>query len=82
MTEVKSRFIASHPKLDIFENSSVYGGSQVDLGLETTVQKQFDIEVLHGDVTVYQNHLSLKFPDPAPIRYTHRLDLLPGTFTG
>lgn len=80
MTEVRSRFIAAHPKLDIFENSSVYGGTQVDLGLETTVQKQLDMEVLLGDVTVYQNRLKLKFTEPAPVRYSHRLDLLPGVY--
>ncbi len=77
---VKSRFIVSRPKLDILETPSPFGGSQVDLGLEVTAQKTLDVEVLANEITVYQNHLSLKFPDPAPIRYTHRLDLLPGTY--
>ncbi len=78
--EVKSRFIAAHPKLDIFQAPSIYGGSQVDLGLEVTTQKSLDLQVLEGDLTVYQSHLNLKFPDPAPVRYTHRLDLLPGVY--
>jgi GWxTD domain-containing protein len=78
--EVKSRFIVAHPKLDIFQSPSVYGGSQVDLGLEITAQNKLDIEVLQDDVAVYQNQLNLKFPKPAAIRYTHRLDLLPGAY--
>lgn len=77
---VKSRFIVSRPKLDILETASPFGGSQVDLALEVTAQKSLDVEVLANEITVYQNHLGLKFPDPAPIRYTHRLDLLPGTY--
>jgi GWxTD domain-containing protein len=78
--EVKSRFIVAHPKLDIFQTPSIYGGSQVDLGLEVTAQNKLDVEVLEGDLSVYQNHLNLKFPKPAPIRYAHRLDLLPGAY--
>jgi GWxTD domain-containing protein len=78
--EVKSRFIVAHPKLDIFQTPSFYGGSQVDLGLEVTAQNKLDVEVLEGDLSVYQNHLNLKFTKPAPIRYTHRLDLLPGAY--
>jgi len=79
-TEVKSRFIVAHPKLDIFQAPSFYGGSQVDLALEVTAQNKLDVEVLEGDLTVYQNQLNLKFPKSAPIRYTHRLDLLPGAY--
>jgi GWxTD domain-containing protein len=79
-SKVKSRLIAGHPKLDIFEAFSVYGGSQVDFGLEVTAQNKVDVEVLQGDLTVYQNRLNLKFSEPAPIRYTHRLDLLPGVY--
>jgi len=78
--DVKSRFIVAHPKLDIFQALSFYGGSQVDLGLEVTAQRKLDVEVFEGDLTVYQNQLNLKFPKAAPIRYTHRLDLLPGAY--
>ena len=78
--EVNSRFIVTHPKLDVFQAPSFYGGSQVDLALEVTAQRKLDVEVLQGDSTVYQNHLNLKFPESAPIRYTHRLDLLPGVY--
>src|SRR5579864_2945609 len=78
--EVKSRFIVSHPKLDIFQAPSFYGGSQVDLALEVTAQNTLDVEVFEGNLTVYQNHLNLKFPKSVPIRYTHRLDLLPGAY--
>jgi hypothetical protein len=52
----------------------------VDLGLEVTAQNKLDVEVLEGDLTVYQNHLSLKFPESAPLLYSHRLDLLPGVY--
>jgi hypothetical protein len=45
-----------------------------------TAQNKLDVEVLEGDLSVYQNHLNLKFPKSAPIRYTHRLDLLPGAY--
>jgi GWxTD domain-containing protein len=79
-TQVTSRIIATRPKLDILETAALYGGPQVDLGLEVTAQKQLDLEVLAGDLTVYQDHLNLQFPEPAPIRYTHRLDLLPGAY--
>jgi len=72
--------IVAHPRLDILEAPSRYGGSQVDLGLEVTAQNKLDVEVLEGDLTVYQNHLGLKFPQAAPLRYTHRLDLLPGVY--
>ena len=78
--EVKSRFIVAHPKLDILLSPSFYGGSQVDFGLNVTAQNTLDIEVLEGDLIVYQNHLNLKFPKSAPIRYQHRLDLLPGPY--
>jgi GWxTD domain-containing protein len=78
--EVKSRFIVGHPKLDIFQARSLYGGAQVDLELEVTAQSKVDIEVLEGDLTIYQNRLNLKFPESAPLRYTHRLDLLPGAY--
>jgi len=78
--QVKSRFIVAHPKLDTFQALSSYGGSQVDLGLEVTAQNELDVEVLQGDLTVYQNQLNLKFPKSASIRYTHRLDLLPGVY--
>jgi len=78
--EVKSRFIVGRPKLDILETPSVYGGSQVDLGIDVTAQHKVDIEVFQGDLIVYQNHLNLKFSESTSLRYTHRLDLLPGAY--
>ena len=79
-TDVKSRFIVSHPRLDILQTNSAYGGSQVDLGLETTVRSELNIQVLEGPATVYQNQLRLKFSKAEAVRYTHRLDLLPGSY--
>ena len=78
--EVKSKLVVAHPKLDIFQTPSHYGGAQVDFGIEVTAQKSLDLEILEADVTVYQNHLGLKFTGFTQLRYTHRLDLLPGTY--
>jgi GWxTD domain-containing protein len=79
-TEVTSRLITSHPKLDTVEAVSAFGGSQVDLRIEIKVQREVDLEVQEGDVTVYQNQLHLKFEEAEPVLYTHRLDLLPGSY--
>src|ERR1700722_1249909 len=78
--EVKSRFIVDRPKLDALQVTSLYGGSQVDLAFEVTAQHNVDLEILQGDLTVYQNRLNLKFTESASMRYTHRLDLLPGAY--
>jgi GWxTD domain-containing protein len=79
-TDVKSRLILSHPKLDVVQTSSVYGGAQVDLRLDISAAHQLNIEVLDGQTPVYENHLHLKFPKPEAVHYTHRLDLLPGSY--
>jgi GWxTD domain-containing protein len=79
-TDVKSRFIASHPKLDILQTVSPYGGFQVDLGLDTMMHRLFKIQVYDGEIAIYQNELRLKFDDPQEVRYTHRMDLLPGSY--
>jgi hypothetical protein len=84
-THVTSRLIASHPPLDVLRTASPYGGlnpgaAQVDLRLTATAQKEIRIEVLLGFATVYQNRLNLHFPNAEPVEYTHRLDLLPGSY--
>jgi GWxTD domain-containing protein len=79
-TDVKSRLILSHPRLDVVQTPSVYGGAQVDLRLEIAVAHELDVEVLDGQTPVYENHLHLKFPKPEAVHYTHRLDLLPGSY--
>ena len=79
-TKVTSRLILSKPKLDIVMTPSPYGGSQVDLKLETAVQHQLDIEVLHDTASVYKNQLHLNFVKSSDVDYTHRLDLLPGAY--
>ena len=80
LTEVRSRMVTSHPKLDVLQTVSPYGGSQVDLRLDTAAQEQIGLEVISDAATVYQNQLHLKFSQAEPILYTHRLDLLPGTY--
>jgi GWxTD domain-containing protein len=79
-TQVRSRLVAYHPKLDLLETKSPYGGVQVDLGIETSAQREIDVHVLSGTLTLYQNQLLLKFPEAKTVHYTHRLDLLPGTY--
>jgi GWxTD domain-containing protein len=77
-TEVTSRLITSRPNLEAVQTVSAFGGSQVDLRIEFPVQREIDIEVLEGNVTVYQNQLRFNYPEAQPVIYTHRLDLLPG----
>jgi hypothetical protein len=79
-TEITSRLITRHPQLDTFETVSAFGGAQVDLRLETTVRREMDIEVFEGDAAVYRNQLHLRFAEPENVIYTHRLDLLPGSY--
>ncbi len=79
-TKVSSRLILSRPKLDVLVTPSIYGGSQVDLRFEPSAQRQIDIEVLQDTVTVYKNRVQLKFSKAESIEYTHRLDLLPGSY--
>jgi GWxTD domain-containing protein len=79
-TEVRSRLIVAHPALDVVETKSPYGGSQIDLSLETTLAKELDVEVLDDITTVCQNQLHLKFTRPRKVHYVHRLDLLPGAY--
>ncbi|HXB69956.1 MAG TPA: hypothetical protein VNY05_17010 [Candidatus Acidoferrales bacterium] len=77
---VRSRMVTSHPKLDVLQTASPYGGSQVDLRLEVAAQQQFDVEMIADAATVYQSQLHLKFSKAEPIFYLHRLDLLPGSY--
>jgi len=79
-TDIRSRFITSHPKLDLLETASPYGGMQIDLGIDIKVQHEIDVQVVAGTVTVYQNQLRLKFEEEKSVHYTHRLDLLQGSY--
>jgi GWxTD domain-containing protein len=86
--DVQSRFIVGRPKLDVLTAVSPYSGTngaargakQVDLELEVSAQRELDLQVLDGPIAVYQNRLHLKFSGLEPLRYTHRLDLLPGHY--
>jgi GWxTD domain-containing protein len=79
-TQVTSRFIAAHPVLDVLTTASFHDASQIDLRLVTAAEREIAIELLHGFATVYHNRLSLKFSKPEQVEYTHRLDLLPGSY--
>lgn len=79
-TDVRSKFIVARPPLDVLDSPSTYGGSQVDLRLPVTAAHQIGLQVLEDSVTVYQNELHLHLPKPQVVEYTHRLDLLPGSY--
>jgi len=79
-SEVRSRFIVARGKVDVLETPSVYGGAQVDLRLLMPVQREIDVEVFESLTTIYHNQLHLKFSKAEPVEYTHRLDLLPGSY--
>jgi GWxTD domain-containing protein len=79
-TQVTSRLVTAHPKLDVWESASEYGGSQIDLRLESAARRELDLEVLAGEVSIYHNRIRLNFSEAQPVIYTHRLDLLPGSY--
>jgi GWxTD domain-containing protein len=79
-TDVRSRIVFGHPRVETFQSRSLYGGSQVDFAIEVMAQDNLDMQVVQNGLTVYQNHLNLKFDQPTPLRYTHRLDLLAGSY--
>jgi GWxTD domain-containing protein len=79
-SDVNSRLITSHARLDVLRSNSDYGGSQIDLRLETEVTRELEVRVFDGALPVYQNRLRLNFSKAEPITYTHRLDLLSGTY--
>ncbi|HEY3838160.1 MAG TPA: GWxTD domain-containing protein [Bryobacteraceae bacterium] len=79
-TRVSSRLILARPKMDMLVTPSAFGGSQIDLRLETSAQKEIAVEVLQESISIYKNQLQLKFSKAQEIEYTHRLDLLPGAY--
>ena len=79
-TQVTSRLITAHPALDVLRTTSFHGAAQIDLRLLTAAEREIAIEVLHGFLAVYHNRLNLNFSKPEQVEYTHRLDLLPGSY--
>jgi GWxTD domain-containing protein len=79
-TDVRSRLILARPKLDVVQTASPYGGAQVDFRLETKARSEIAMEVIEGAATVYQNQLHFRFSNAEPVAYTHRIDLLPGSY--
>jgi GWxTD domain-containing protein len=80
-TDVESRFIVSRPRLEMLQSTSSYGGRQVDFVLNTKARREIKLQVLDGAVTIYQNQVHLKFQQAERMQYTHRLDLLPGSYS-
>jgi GWxTD domain-containing protein len=79
-TQVSSRFITQRPEFETLRTASLHGATQVDLRWVTTAQREIGIELLQGFATVYSNRLKLNFPKAEEVEYTHRLDLLPGSY--
>jgi len=78
--DVQSRFIVARPKLYTLRAPSPNGGVQLDLSLETAVRRELDLEVMDGPIAVYGSRLRFGFSSPEPLRYSHRIDLLPGQY--
>ena len=78
--QVTSRLITEHPPLDVLRTASPIGGVQLDLRFNIDVKKLIGLEVIEGFASVYQNRLSLHYARPEAVEYTHRLDLLPGSY--
>jgi GWxTD domain-containing protein len=79
-TQVTSRFITARPELDVLKSVSFHGAAQIDLRLVTAAQREIGLELLQGFAIVYNNRLKLGFSKAETIEYTHRLDLLPGSY--
>lgn len=79
-SDINSRLIIPRAKLDVFRSDSAFGGSQIDLRFEADVTRALEMQVFEDTLPVYQNRLNLNFSKAEAITYTHRLDLLPGTY--
>ena len=79
--DVKSRFLVSHPQLDVLQTPSRYGATQVDLSVNVAVRGTLRLEVRAGSLPVYANQLHLNFPSVRTVQYLQRLDLLPGEYS-
>jgi GWxTD domain-containing protein len=77
---VITRLITGQPPLDVLLTASPFNGSQADLHLEVTAQREIDLEVQDESATLYRNRLNLGFPVAKRVGYSHRLDLLPGHY--
>ncbi len=79
-TLVTARLVTQRPDLDILATPSPVGGTQIDLRLRTKVQRQIDLDVSDDTATIVGNRVHLNFPSAQAVDYTHRLDLLPGSY--
>jgi hypothetical protein len=78
---VTSRLILSRPEIGILQTASSHGALQIDLRLAVKGQKTVALDVSQGSSAVYGNRVNLKSQQAGRIEYTHRLDLLPGTYS-
>ena len=47
---------------------------------QTSATHEVNLQLLDGPTSIYQNQLRLNFRHPQALQYTHRLDLLPGSY--
>lgn len=77
---VQSRLLAAVPALTSVLTPSSYGGMQTDLSIETTARGFVRLQVLQGEVEIYQNTVELKLDTARAAQCLYRLDLLPGSY--
>jgi GWxTD domain-containing protein len=78
--EVRSKLLLAQQKLSTETIASPYGGIQAGLIFDTTVSHRLRVEVKQNTIPIYQSELTFHFEGARPIRYLHRLDLLPGRY--
>ncbi len=77
---VRSRLIVKRPPLDVVETVSPVAGSQVDIKLAARAQREIVLEVLNESMPLYRHQLDLGYATARAVEYTHRLDLLAGSY--
>jgi GWxTD domain-containing protein len=80
IAKVTSNLIPEKPALDVLRSASPIGGVQIDLALHVAVQREMGLEVVTRSAPLSRDVVHLNFPEPRALRYTRRLDLLPGSY--
>lgn len=78
--KVTARLVSTKAQLETFLTPSMYGGTQVDFRVRTPADKEIAFEIRQSEATLLRNNLQLHLAGAKLIDYTHRLDLLPGSY--
>lgn len=78
---VQSRLLLAHAPIQILQTHSRYGGTQVDLCFQLNVHHTLQLEIRAAELVLYRGDSQFAFDRSLPIRYRHRLDLLPGDYS-